>query len=169
MCNTLSGLIKDCLTNLGSIKRLWFLKPDELNTITITNLEITSMSLVTGTTLIEYQVKPNSSNYDVNQAIDDLGVNEYTTSVSISINRRSAEKNLEFENLSQGNPDWYLIVEDGNGLYWFLGYEYGLNVKSISGGSGQNKAQGSTYNISLTGLNKYPDLEIESSVILSLI
>ena len=149
-CELLQGISKDCSSNVGGLRLVYFIRKNDINSVTIVGNEITQISV--NLPFRKYHAPKNSAGYTIDFNIDDFGVQEYTHSLNFRINKRNVNKHSELLALAQGNQDLVALVQDANGLFWLLGYPYGLNLSQNTGGSGTNKGEGSSYQLAMTGI-----------------
>lgn len=170
MANVLNGILKGCETNLGGIKKIYFLPLDDIYSVQMdANKLVTDLQLEPFTSFVEWQILSSTANYSINSSVDSIGVLEHTHSLNLRLTRRDYLKNIEILNILQGKRDWVILVKDMNNLWWFLGWNKGINANSSDGGSGQSKPDGSQYNLSFSGVQPYSDLNVEESIIENLL
>jgi len=167
-CKSLSGISKDCTPNVGGIRRAFINLLRNIDTITISNNNVTDLTTI-NQDFVEYVTPKDAISYTISASIDDLGVFEYTHELSFKISKRLPSKQQELMNLLEGAFDFVALVQDANNQWWLLGYAYGINVNSLSGGSGKVKGDGSFYETSLTGIQKTMELGVNEALALSLI
>lgn len=166
-CNTLTSLTKECTPNIGSIKKLYFLLLENLEDYSQVNYTITGMTVTVP--FVEYQVPLNSASYSVDYNVDEIGIEEFTHSVSIRISKRRPTAHQKLKEITEGNPDLVVLCKDGNNRWWLLGYQNGLNFNTGNGGSGTNKSDGTFYNFELTGVERDFELNVDETLVNSII
>lgn len=166
-CNTLIAITKECTSNLGGVKEVWFLPLENVLTLLYEDYVVTEIS--TDLPFVKYEVPLNSAVYNVNYTIDDLGVQEFSHSLSIRISRRRPTAHVALNAFIEGNPDLVALVKDANNYWWLLGYENGLNSNSGGGSSGTNKVDGSFYTFELSSVERTFEIRVPDEVVTSLI
>lgn len=169
-CNTsLTSILKSCDNNVGGLTNFYVIPAEFVTGTTVTTGTVTNIGL-SGGVFVEYQFNKNSAMYTEEAAIDLVnGSTFYTETVKLTIPRREAAKSQALMLVGAGQRDLYIIVKDGNGLFWFVGYANKANLTGISEGSGTAKADGSKY--TLTFLAEEPELmyEVDPAIIAGLL
>jgi hypothetical protein len=159
----LGGIPKDCRGSKGGLKLAYLFRLYEIASKTVVDGVVTALSLESGAVLAEYNFRKNSSSFtETITAADVEGTTIYTPEITLQFTKLETSKRNEILLLSQN--DLVAIVLDRNGTYWMLGYNNGL----ILGGDAQTgTAMGdfNGYNITLTGEEELPMLEVQASVI----
>jgi hypothetical protein len=167
-CKSLTGLSKDCTPNIGGVRRVFLNLLNNIDTITIVNNVVTDLTTI-NQDFVEYEAPKDAISYTIDAAIDDLGVYEYNHTLSFKISKRLPSKQQELMELIEGSFDYVALALDANNQWWLLGYGYGLNVKTLTGGSGKAKGDGSFYETSLGGVQKTLELGVDSTLALTLL
>jgi hypothetical protein len=153
-CTALEGILKSCDNNIGGIRTVWLWDMEDQNSIgeNTTNWEITSLD-VTGTSSPasfqgeEFQFIRNGSNYTEEATIDLANGSTFTTvNLNLMFTRREADKSKSIMLLAEGQRYLGGLVLDSNGIYWVF---QDLQLSASTEGSGQAKADGSKYNVTL--------------------
>lgn len=167
-CKSLTGLSKDCTPNVGGIRRVFLNLLNNIDSITIVNNVVTDLTTI-NQDFIEYEAPKDAISYNIDTSIDDFGVWEYNHTLTFKISKRLPSKQQELMNLIEGNFDYVALVLDANEQWWLLGAEAGINVKTLTGGSGKAKGDGSFYETSLSGIQPKLEYGVTEAVALSLI
>ena len=163
-CNTsLTSILKSCDNNTGGVTK-FYIAPTEFvtgNTLS-TGGTITAITMSGSSKFVEYEFNKNTANYVEEAAISlENGSTFYTTTVTLSIPRREVAKRNALSLIAAGQRDLKIILKDGNGLFWFVGYANSSNLTGLGEGSGTAKGDGSKY--SLTFLAEEPVMMYEVS------
>jgi hypothetical protein len=167
-CKSLSGISKDCTPNVGGVRRTFLNLLRNIDSITIVNNVVTDLTLI-NQNFVEYVAPKDAISYTIDTAIDDLGVYEYTHTLTFKISKRLPSRQQELMNLIEGSFDYVALVIDANNQWWLLGYGFGINANTLSGGSGKVKGDGSFYETSLSGIQRNLELAVDTNLALSLI
>lgn len=159
-CQALEAIIKSCDNNSGGIYGIWINQQDEIASITPTNpsagagWEITTINLQTTPVLFEnYFIRRNTSSYTEEANIDLINGSSYVTAtINLMFQRREADKSRAIKILGSGQQYLAAVVLDANGIYWYFPY---LQVTAVAEGSGQARADGSKYAVTLLSENDY--------------
>lgn len=142
-CGSLTAIQRDCEANLGGIKRVWANCYDPDIKPTITAGVISALGVTTG--WVEIEVRRQSSNFTITTNRDDTaGTLSYETALNIVIARMSTQKSRALDEMDKS--DLKFIVQDANGVYWYLG-----NDNYVGVGDGSTATTGTA----LTDANQY--------------
>jgi len=145
---TLSGIINDCLSNMGGIRKVYLANKADVSAVTLTQGKVTGITMAASAKFKGYYLKPNtasmSSNWQVNQ---ENGTNFVQTDLVMVFNRMETAKRIEVVAMAQG--ELVALVEDANGAFWFLGYEAALVLSAGDGLSGTARADRNGYSVTL--------------------
>jgi len=166
-CNVLTEILKDCNSNLGGLKEVWFVKLADISVLEYTDFVVTSM--LTDVPFVKFETPLNTATYTVDYATDELGIQEFTHNLTIRISKRRPTAHAALTQFLDTNPDLVALVKDGNSRWWLLGYENGLNPLSGAGGSGTSKADGSTYEFTLNGVEEAFEISVPDAIVATLI
>jgi hypothetical protein len=169
-CNTsLTSILKSCDNNVGGLTTFLIAPSEFVTGTTVSAGTITAISMSGASQFVEFQFNKNSANYTEEAAIDlTNGSTYYTETVTLTIPRREVDKRNAIALIAAGQRDLKIIVKDGNGLYWYIGYANSANLTGLSEGSGAAKADGSKY--TLTFVAEEPELmySVDSTIISSI-
>jgi hypothetical protein len=163
-CQALEAILKSCDSNSGGIYGIWINQQDEIASITPTDpsagaaWDITAITLA-GTVLFEnLYIRRNTSSYTEDAAIDLINGSSFVTAtINLMFQRREADKSRAIKILGSGQQYLTAVILDANGLYWYFPY---LQVTGVAEGSGQARADGSKYNVTLLAENPYLAYEV---------
>jgi len=151
-CTTLTGITKSCSNNLGGITDVWIYDTEDV-TITAASGTVSAIVLAGGTGE-KFSFNRNTGNFTEEFASDLVnGSGFYTQTVSLMFHKREAAKSQALNILAEGQRDLCVIIKDANGTYWVLNY---AQLTAIAEGSGQAKADGSKYSLTLLAENEAP-------------
>jgi len=150
-CNTnITGILKGCENNAGGLRRIFIAAEEDVTSTTIVDGEVTAITMDTSKLFQEFQFNRNSANYIEEAGIDlTAGSTFFTTTLTLNIARRDVAKRNAISILAGGQRDLKIIIEDSNGIYWFMGLAESANLTGLGEGSGAAKADGSKYSMTL--------------------
>lgn len=131
---TLSGITTDCTPSRGGIVAAWISNMSGVS-VTVTSDEVSAIS---GATWSKYEFRRGTGSITKTLTVDTAsGVNYVTSEVILQFSRMETSKRIEIAALSVG--EFVMVVKDGNGVYWLLGYDETVGVHSVqaSAGTGQ--------------------------------
>ena len=174
-CQALEAILKSCDSNTGGIYGIWITPQDNIASITptdpslaVSGWEVTAITLAAPLVLFEnFYIRRNTSSFTEEAAIDLINGSSFVTAtISLMFQRREADKSRALKILGSGQQYLTAIVLDANGIYWYFPY---LQVTGVAEGSGQARADGSKYAVTLLSENEYLAYTIDPTIIPALI
>ena len=166
-CRALESIELGCERNTGGLHLTHFGDMEDIDTLTEsdTTWSVTAMTVLSAPETIE--IKRKTSNYiEVEQNDFVNGSVVVTTTISLMIHRRNAEKSRALDVLGRGQRYLYAILLDANGTYWYVPY---VQLQSTGEGSGQERADGSKYSVVLVAENDHKAYTISAAIVASLL
>lgn len=150
-CTALTGISKSCSNNLGGIAEAFIYDAEDV-TITKSGGTVTALTLATGTAGKQFVFNRNTGSFNEDLAADLVnGSTFYTHTVNLMFHKREATKSQAIKILAEGQRDLVVIVKDANDTYWVF---EDMQLTASGEGSGQAKADGSKYSLTLVGENE---------------
>lgn len=146
---TLNGIVRDCYSNAGGLKAVYIANVDDVTAVTLTSGAVSAITMASGKKFKSYYFKRGQASMTQTAQFNDAG--EYAgenTVLTLNFLRQDATKRLEMAALSVA--ELYVIVEDNNGNYWFLGYDRPVYRTGGESGSGAALTDTNKYTIELT-------------------
>lgn len=145
---TISGLAKDCATSKGGIKTVYIANYEDVTEVTVADNKITGITLAEGKKFLQYNFRKGTASMSSNLTVDAAnGVNFVTTDLNLSFLRMETQKRVEMSALAVN--ELAVIVEDANGIFWYLGYDEAVTASAGTAETGQARTDGSKYGITL--------------------
>lgn len=145
---TLAGITRDCLANIGGIKVVYLANAADVASVTLASGAITAVSMVSTKVFHKYEFSRNTSSLSSNYAVSAENGTAYVESDLLMVfNRMDTTKRLEIVALAQG--ELVAIVEDNNGNMWYLGYDEPIVINAGDGLTGTAKGDRNGYSITL--------------------
>lgn len=164
---TLAGINLDCENNKGGIKRA-FIAPYGDVTATITEGKVTGFTMAEGAKFKTYQFRKNTGSMTSTLTADETnGLNYVTTELSLVFTKMDTAKRLEMAALSLGQLA--VIVEDANGIYWYLTPDDYASASAGTGETGTAKADRNAFSLTLSVENDGYPMEVEATAIAEVI
>lgn len=172
---TLSGIAKDCAVNMGGIKRVLLANKDDVSAITVTSGKISAITMVSAGTppvsakFYEFLFRPNTGNFASSWQINnENGAKFVQTLLTMIFSRMETSKRVAIMALAQA--DLVAIVEDANGLYWFLGYDDPLMLADGSDAqTGTARADRNGYTVVLEDNSNELPYEVDGTIVSALL
>lgn len=153
---TLTGSTLEC-GNTGGIKNLYIAPVEDVTSVGLpVSGEIPTISMVAGKKFVKYAFRRGNANYVSNLTKDEkAGTVVVTTDISVQLNRMTVALRNELVNLVKGT--FYVIVEDYNGAFWFIGYGSYCSATTGTGQTGAEMSEGNFYSLVLQAMTaEYP-------------
>ena len=171
-CNqTLAGIPLDCSHSLGGIKAVYIANYADVDGFTYENDamgKIKGLVMKDNATFKPYRFRKQTGSMTSTLTVDETaGVNYVTTELSLVFGKMETTKRLEIAALSKGQLA--VIVEDSNGIFWYLGEDDYVSASSGTASTGQNKGDSNSYTIVLKDESTSFPKEIEKSGVLSVV
>lgn len=165
---TLKGIARDCSASMGGIVRVLLANHADVTALTIADGVITAITMATGKTFYEYALRLGTSNLTHSRQINaENGVNYVQSSLQMVFNRMETAKRLEITAIAQA--DLAAIVEDANGVFWFLGKDHPVTISAEEDGTGTARSDRNGYSVTLQDNSLQLPLEVSSSIIAGLL
>ena len=162
---TLNGIGVGCKDNLGSIKEVYVIKKDDVvGAPTVTDGIITEIELKDSAKFSTYKFRKGTSSMSTSMETDEqAGTMAFTTDVSLQFSKLQTSTRLEL--MALAIDELVTIVLDGNGKYWFLGYDFPVTVTSMTANSGVNFNEFQGYTITLQDTSRELPFEVSATAI----
>lgn len=145
---TLAGIIRDCLPNMGGIRAVYLANFADVSSLTEASGAITTVSMSGSAVFKKYEFARNTSSLTSNYAVNAENGTTYVESDLLMVfNRMDTAKRLEIVALAQG--ELVAIVEDNNGNKWYLGHDEPLTINAGDGQTGTARADRNGYSVTL--------------------
>ena len=164
-CNvTLTGIGYSCEPNLAGVKAVYITDWNDVSTFAVTDNNITKIEMATGKKFYEYVFNKNTAGLTSTLTKNETnGYQYYTNELTGNINRLDTTKHKEINELMSGRLA--CIVNDKNGMYWYLGQDTYATGTSLVAQTGDSPDAGNYYNITITDESKVLPYSIDSSII----
>lgn len=161
---TLSGLARDCSSNMGGIVEVYIANYDDVTAKTLTDGKISAITMASSAKFKKYSFAKNTGNLTSTYNLDPAaGVKYVTSQLLLQFNRMETTKRVEMTALALG--DLAVIVKDANGAFWYLGYDEPVNASAGDGNTGTARADANRYTITLQDESLQMPYEVLSSII----
>lgn len=165
---TLSGLARDCSSNMGGILEVLIANADDVTGVTLSEGIISTISMATTAKFKRYTFPKNTgsltSTYNIDRA---SGVQYVSSELLLQFNRMETQKRVEITALALG--DLVCIVKDANGKYWYLGKDEPVSASASDGQTGTARGDANRYTITLLDESKEMPYEVDASIVDALV
>ena len=161
---TLSGLARDCNSNMGGIIEALIAPFDDVTAVTITDGVISAITMASSKKFKKYNFAKNTGNLTSTYNIDPAsGVRYVTSDLLLQFNRMETTKRVEITALAMS--DLVVICKDANGKYWYLGKDEPVNASAGDGQTGTARGDANRYTITLQDESQEMPYEVSDSII----
>lgn len=126
---TLSSIDARCDKGMGGIKRVLVANTDDVTGVTLSSTDglITAISLASGKKFVEYRFRKETGSYTSTIEVDTtLGNSFAKTDVALQFSKAEAVKRLAIQSAINANA--VLILEDMEGQYIYLGFDFPVEI-----------------------------------------
>lgn len=161
---TLAGIARDCVANVGGIKAVYMANYEDVATVTITANVVSAITMAASAKFYAYYFNPNTSSFVTNiQANRENGTLYFESVLSLVFARQDASKRIEVNALAEAGL--MAIVQDNNDNYWLLGKDEPLLMTSGSAATGTARADRNGYELELTDAQKQMPFTVDGSIV----
>jgi hypothetical protein len=165
---TMTGIAAECKDSIGGIKAAYIAEHADLTSLTETSNVITAITMATGKTFKPFVFRKETGNFTSTINSDDAAGTTFVQSeIVLQFTKQETAKRLEIAALMVGNCA--VIIEDGNGKYWFFGEDFPVVLTAGSAASGTAMGDFNGYNITLTDKSKALPKEVDADIIAGLL
>lgn len=161
---TLSGLAKDCTSNMGGIVEVYLANKADVDAVSMSSGKISTITMAASAKFKKYSFAKNTGSLTSAYTIDNAsGVKYVTSTLVLQFNKMETQKRTEITALALG--DLVAICKDANGSYWYLGYDEAVNASAADGQTGTARGDANRYSVTLEDNSKEMPYEVEESII----
>ena len=161
---TLSGLIRDCLSNMGGILEVMIAIYDDVTGVTITEGMVTAITMASSAKFKKYYFAKNTGSLTSTYSMDAAsGVKYVTSDLVLQFNRMETAKRVEITALALG--DLVVIAKDANGKYWYLGKDEPVNASACDAQTGTARGDANRYLVTLRDESLEMPYEVDPTII----
>lgn len=165
---TLKGIAKDCSQSMGGIKNIYIANYSDVTAVSVSGDTITGVTMVSGATFHGYALRKGAAQFTSTATIDNAnGINYVTTDLVFNMLKMDTTKRVEMSALSVN--ELAVIVEDANGVFWYLGKDEPVTATTGTGATGQQRTDGNMYSVTLQDTSLTYPFEINATVVAGLI
>jgi hypothetical protein len=135
-CELSTGFTLDCKDGIGGIKQIVLVDKTEVSSFSLDANEIvTAINGPASGDLYTYELPTQTGSFEETINFNrDNGTVFYTQTVNVMLNKLSSAKRLELQNVATARV--IVFVEDTNGNWWAVGYEYGADLSTGTAATG---------------------------------
>lgn len=143
---TMSGIAVGCKDSIGGIKKAWFAPWGSITVSVSADTLVIASGSISDFKAYNFRKQTGSMTSTLNTS-ENAG-NSFTTEVTIQFLKQETKKRLEVMALLMN--EMVGVVKDGNGKYWYLGYDYPISATAGTAETGTAMTDLNGYNITIT-------------------
>ena len=135
-CELNIGFGLDCKDGIGGIKKIVLTDFTNVDSFTLDSDEVVTAIIANDADAIyTYELPTQTGSFEETINFNrDAGTIFYTQTVNVMLNKLSAAKRLELQNVATARV--VVFVNDSNGNWWAVGYEYGADLSTATAATG---------------------------------
>jgi len=135
-CELNIGFALDCKDGIGGIKKIVLIDHSNVDSFTFDADEVvTVITAEDEDAIYTYELPTQTGSFEETINFNrDAGTIFYTQTVNVMLNKLSAAKRLELQNVATSRV--IVFVNDTNDNWWAVGYEYGADLSTATAGTG---------------------------------
>lgn len=163
-CNFIKSIDIDlCQNNLGGIKKVWLANYVE-NAATVGEGDEMITAFVDSVEWYEYPIRKGTATMTSTYNTSADGANYVSTELALVFSKMETKKRIAMTSFALA--DAMAIVEDSNGIRWFLGKDAPINLSAGGGETGTAKGDRNAYTATFTDESLTFPYELDGSVVL---
>jgi hypothetical protein len=149
-CELSTGFTLDCKDGIGGIKQIVLVDKTQVSSINVDANEIvTAINGPVAGDLYTYELPTQTGSFEETINFNrDAGTIFYTQTVNVMLQKLSSAKRLELQNVATARV--IVFVEDTNGNWWAVGYEYGADLSTSTAATGTVLGDMNGYTLAFT-------------------
>lgn len=157
---SLTGMTRDCDTNVGGIRKAWIACADRIKSTTVVDGVIKTIEADSGA-FHEYEFRKQTGSVTTTFTKDDAaGSFYYESAIVFQFSKMETDKRLEISQLAVS--DLVMVILDNNGKYWYFGYDEYVTLTDGTAQTGATFADLNGYTLTFTDFSQdlpYPVAE----------
>lgn len=167
-CNnvTLGGISLDC-GNVGGLQAVYIAPITDVTgvTVSVTGDTISAIGMASAKKFMKYSFKRGNANFvSTGNKSDAASTYFVETVLTAQFNKMETAKRKDMVALASVNS--YIIAQDNNGIYWFIGYGNFGGAGNVTGNSGAQMADANQYTLTITAQTAELPYEVDSAAVL---
>jgi hypothetical protein len=146
-CELSTGFTLDCKDGIGGIKQIVLLDQNLVTGFTLdASSVVTAIAGPSDADLYTYELPTQTGSFEETINFNrDNGTVFYTQTVNVMLQKLSSAKRLELQNVAQARV--IVFVQDTNGNWWAVGYEYGADLSTATASTGTTLGDANGYTL----------------------
>ena len=167
---SLSGIALPCKDNMGGIKEVYIAKYTDVKSVTLDtdSSQISTIEMESTGKFKTYKFRKGTANMTSTASSDEaIGNFSVTTELALQFSKMETSKRLEI--MAMCLEDVVVIVNDFNGHYWYLGYDFPVSATAATAQTGTAATDLNGYNVTLSDTSAEFPFEVPADIIEGLV
>lgn len=170
---TLTGMDNVCKeSSFGGVKAVYVAPYADIKSVTAAkegevNNKIQGIEMQDGKKFLKYALLKSTSGLTSTLNTSETSASYFTNEVTLQFMKMETSKRMEMMALMM--TPCAVIVEDGNGLYWYLGFDNYVEASAGSAQTGTATGDSNHYELTLTDTSAELPMEVPADVLTSVI
>jgi hypothetical protein len=148
-CELSTGFTLDCKDGIGGIKKIVLVDKALVTSFSFENEEVEIIVGPTSADLFTYELPTQTASFEETINFNrDAGTIFYTQTVNVMLNKLSAAKRAELQNVATARV--IVFVNDSNDNWWAVGYEFGADLSTATAATGTVLGDMNGYTLAFT-------------------
>ena len=162
-CALTSGYSLDCKDSSGGITEIYFIEKGNLTTVAEASGVVTGITKANGKRFYKYELPKETGMVQetINGNVQN-GTVFYASELKLVVNKLNTTVRNEMKLLAQNTL--IAVAKDNNNKYWLVGKQRGIDLTTGTMGSGTAFGDRSGFDLTFTGSEPEPMIEVEASV-----
>jgi hypothetical protein len=162
-CALTSGYSLDCKDSSGGITEIYFIEKGNLTTVAEASGVVTGITKANGKRFYKYELPKETGMVQetINGNVQN-GTVFYAAELKLVVNKLNTTVRNEMKLLAQNTL--VAVAKDNNNKYWLVGKQRGIDLTTGTMGSGTAFGDRSGFDLTFTGSEPEPMIEVEASV-----
>lgn len=166
----LSGIAMSCKDNMGGIKEAYIAKSNDVTSVSLNTegSQIATITMDNSAKFRTYKFRKGTASM-TSTAASDVAIGNFSVTTELSLQFSKMETSKRLEIMALCLEDVIVIVQDFNGKYWYLGYDFPVSATAATGVTGTAASDLNGYTVTLTDTSAEFPYEIPADIIDGLI
>lgn len=166
----LSGIAMSCKDNMGGIKEVYIAKAADVTGITLNTeqSQIATITMDNAAKFRTYKFRKGTASM-TSTAASDVAIGNFSVTTELALQFSKMETSKRLEIMALCLEDVVVVVQDFNGKYWYLGYDFPVSATAATGVTGTAATDLNGYTVTLTDTSAEFPFEVPAEAMADLI
>lgn len=166
----LSGIAMSCKDNMGGIKEVYIAKESDITSIALNTegSQIATITMDNSAKFRTYKFRKGTASM-TSTAASDVAIGNFSVTTELALQFSKMETSKRLEIMALCLEDVVAIVQDFNGKYWYLGYDFPVSATAATGVTGTAATDLNGYTVTLSDTSAEFPFEVPAELVDGLI